>query len=104
MDVSSIKKARTLGEKYFWEFLNSLHDLIDQEVNSDGMQMQHAQADSILQPGEDSAPIPTPARANSHQAAAGIAPITRTGKKVGRNDPCPCGSGKKYKQCCGKIS
>ncbi len=27
--------------------------------------------------------------------------ITRTEKKVGRNDPCPCGSGKKYKKCCG---
>ena len=27
----------------------------------------------------------------------------RTGKKVGRNDPCPCGSGKKYKFCCGKA-
>ncbi|MDR3460648.1 MAG: preprotein translocase subunit SecA [Verrucomicrobiae bacterium] len=26
----------------------------------------------------------------------------QTGPKVGRNDPCPCGSGKKYKQCCGK--
>ena len=26
----------------------------------------------------------------------------KTEKKVGRNDPCPCGSGKKYKQCCGK--
>lgn len=26
----------------------------------------------------------------------------RKGKKIGRNDPCPCGSGKKYKQCCGK--
>jgi preprotein translocase subunit SecA len=26
------------------------------------------------------------------------------GPKVGRNEPCPCGSGKKYKQCCGKIS
>ena len=24
------------------------------------------------------------------------------GKKIGRNDPCPCGSGKKYKKCCGK--
>ena len=23
-------------------------------------------------------------------------------KKIGRNDPCPCGSGKKYKQCCGR--
>ncbi len=27
-------------------------------------------------------------------------PYVRTGKKIGRNDPCPCGSGKKYKQCC----
>ncbi len=26
----------------------------------------------------------------------------RKGKKVGRNDPCPCGSGKKYKKCCGR--
>ena len=26
----------------------------------------------------------------------------RKGKKVGRNDPCPCGSGKKYKNCCGR--
>ncbi len=26
----------------------------------------------------------------------------RADKKVGRNDPCPCGSGKKYKKCCGK--
>jgi preprotein translocase subunit SecA len=25
----------------------------------------------------------------------------RVGDKVGRNDPCPCGSGKKYKKCCG---
>jgi len=27
--------------------------------------------------------------------------IVREGEKVGRNDPCPCGSGKKYKKCCG---
>ena len=31
-------------------------------------------------------------------------PFVRTGNKVGRNDPCPCGSGKKYKQCHGKLS
>ena len=30
-------------------------------------------------------------------------PVMRQGPKVGRNDPCPCGSGKKFKQCCGKI-
>ena len=39
-------------------------------------------------------PIPTPAPG---------APVVKSGssKKVGRNDPCPCGSGKKYKKCCG---
>jgi preprotein translocase subunit SecA len=31
------------------------------------------------------------------------APV-RVEKKIGRNDPCPCGSGKKYKKCCGRIS
>ncbi|KAF4530508.1 hypothetical protein B566_EDAN018633 [Ephemera danica] len=30
-------------------------------------------------------------------------PFTRHGMKIGRNDPCPCGSGKKYKQCHGKL-
>jgi preprotein translocase subunit SecA len=32
----------------------------------------------------------------------GKEPVKRTGKKIGRNAPCPCGSGKKYKKCCGK--
>jgi SEC-C motif-containing protein len=31
-------------------------------------------------------------------------PITRATPKIGRNDTCPCGSGKKYKKCCGKIA
>lgn len=30
-------------------------------------------------------------------------PVTRAEQKVGRNDPCPCGSGKKYKKCCGRV-
>jgi preprotein translocase subunit SecA len=29
--------------------------------------------------------------------------MRRFGEKIGRNDPCPCGSGKKYKQCHGKL-
>ena len=42
----------------------------------------------------------------NEQEAAGIEgrPVRREGPKVGRNDPCFCGSGKKYKQCCGKLS
>ena len=34
----------------------------------------------------------------------GRQPVYRTEPKIGRNDPCPCGSGKKYKQCHGKLS
>jgi preprotein translocase subunit SecA len=31
-------------------------------------------------------------------------PVVRNQPKIGRNDPCPCGSGKKYKQCHGKLA
>ena len=31
-------------------------------------------------------------------------PYERESPKVGRNDPCPCGSGKKYKKCCGRMA
>jgi preprotein translocase subunit SecA len=36
----------------------------------------------------------------SQQADKKIEPIRNRGEKIGRNDPCPCGSGKKYKNCC----
>jgi preprotein translocase subunit SecA len=56
------------------------------------MQLQHAQASAM--DGAESVP-------QEEQAAQ---PFVREGVKVGRNDPCPCGSGKKYKQCHGKLS
>ena len=40
--------------------------------------------------------------ATSSDGTVTPATIKRQGKKVGRNDPCPCGSGKKYKNCCGR--
>jgi len=42
-------------------------------------------------PGEDEPALPPP-----------VEPIHREEREIGRNDPCPCGSGKKYKKCCGK--
>ncbi|MEA3411705.1 MAG: preprotein translocase subunit SecA [Pseudomonadota bacterium] len=45
--------------------------------------------------------------ANEQEQAAGAGdkgqPFRRDGRKIGRNEPCPCGSGKKYKQCHGKL-
>jgi preprotein translocase subunit SecA len=74
--------------------------------NLAAQQTQHS-APSTL--GSSSAPAPGGNKASdvvSEAAAAAEAQVkakpVRTGPKVGRNDPCPCGSGKKYKQCCGK--
>lgn len=41
---------------------------------------------------------------DSEQDSADATTYRRETPKVGRNDPCPCGSGKKYKQCCGKLN
>ncbi|MFO7842131.1 MAG: preprotein translocase subunit SecA [Fidelibacterota bacterium] len=43
-----------------------------------------------------------PAQPNAPEAGK-KEPVRRTQPKIGRNDPCPCGSGKKYKNCCGRI-
>ena len=59
----------------------------------DNMQYQHPDASGE----EDQA-------SEDDQAAAPANVPRRVSEKVGRNDPCPCGSGKKYKQCHGKIS
>jgi len=42
--------------------------------------------------------------ASGSQGPAPQQPARKEGKKVGRNDPCPCGSGKKYKFCCGRAA
>ena len=40
----------------------------------------------------------------AHPAAPSEQPVVREGRKVGRNEPCPCGSGKKYKHCHGQLA
>jgi len=53
-------------------------------------------------PGEPAEPTKANEVVGEAMAAVEKAKPVRTGPKVGRNDPCPCGSGKKFKQCCGK--
>ena len=49
---------------------------------------------------DDYGPYPAPPADLDHREPEPIAPIRNTQPKIGRNDPCPCGSGKKYKKCC----
>jgi preprotein translocase subunit SecA len=60
------------------------------------LQAQHAEAQSVL--GTAAA---TESERASRSEAAAAETFVREERKVGRNEPCPCGSGKKYKQCHG---
>ncbi|QBQ53409.1 preprotein translocase subunit SecA [Nitrosococcus wardiae] len=63
------------------------------------VEYQHAAA-SAMAGGAGEAEAP---RAGS-ETSESKAPYVREGRKVGRNEPCPCGSGKKYKHCHGKLN
>ena len=72
-------------------------EAVEKPAEVENVQYQHADFDEAL------------ANLNDESADEENSPImnesfTREGVKVGRNDPCPCGSGKKYKQCHGALS
>ena len=70
-------------------------DAASESINEDMSQvkdLQYQHADISADTAETEKPV-----------ATAVAPV-RSGPKVGRNDPCPCGSGKKYKACCGALS
>ena len=66
------------------------------------MQFQHAAPEALAPPLEAAQPgdpMPLP-----NDDAESVTPFVREGRKVGRNEPCPCGSGKKYKHCHGVLA
>ena len=73
------------------------------EPEPEQLQMQHEQAADILHPGEAEQPAPGQAARPAPEMPKPNQ-VVRSDKKVGRNEPCPCGSGKKYKHCHGKLS
>ncbi|MEM7468976.1 MAG: SEC-C metal-binding domain-containing protein, partial [Pseudomonadota bacterium] len=71
----------------------------DTQVDTSEMTFEHEDPTSALA-GEQAGGPQQP----EEQQPSGGGTYVREGKKVGRNEPCPCGSGKKYKQCHGKIA
>ncbi len=71
-----------------WEITSTVHEEVSSGQYGDGGSgaVDEYGAEGQLEPG---------------QTATAVEPIRNRMEKVGRNDPCPCGSGKKYKKCCG---
>jgi preprotein translocase subunit SecA len=66
------------------------------------MQFQHAAPEQITAAPAAQGPVSEPQQQRA--APEPVAQFVRETKKVGRNEPCPCGSGKKYKHCHGKLT
>ena len=62
------------------------------------MYLARSEAEMAAMESGEPLPAPTPAAVEEPQT------FVRDGAKVGRNDPCPCGSGKKFKQCHGQLA
>jgi preprotein translocase subunit SecA len=62
-------------------------------------QFQHEEFRGFGESGEEAAPPDD----ETHGLGAEKKPFVRPDRKIGRNEPCPCGSGKKYKQCHGRL-
>jgi len=72
----------------------------DDKAHVDNVRAQHASYDEAF----DGAAAEPAAEGQSAAAPARKPQPARAGQKIGRNDPCPCGSGRKYKHCHGKLA
>ncbi len=74
-----------------------------QFVHAEASAVTESEAAEVAEPAGQTPPPPPPPRAPA-AAEEPKTPFVREGRKIGRNEPCPCGSGKKYKQCHGRLA
>ncbi len=92
----------TTSPRAYQTFLGDLHRLAQaQHADVAPLAGGHAAGAAAARRG-GGADAGAEAAMNAALSAAHAKPVVRDAPKVGRNDPCPCGSGKKYKKCCGK--
>jgi preprotein translocase subunit SecA len=76
---------------------------VEPEPAVSNVRYQHAEFDDALAHGGNGDAEAGAGGAEAAVAVAAAPPFVRASQKVGRNDPCPCGSGKKYKHCHGRL-
>ncbi len=84
------------------KFLSLVRIKQEEAADSIEKQRQAEEAKIVRRPVHASEPVPVPVMGAAPLPRAPNVPVTRAAK-IGRNDPCPCGSGKKYKECHGRL-
>ncbi len=92
-------------QKEAYELFLDMVDKIKENAVRDIFRVQLVSEDDIQKLEEETKKereITLMAGESSEERRPKKSPVKRQGKKIGRNDPCPCGSGLKYKKCCGR--
>lgn len=85
-----------MAKSFFMAGQKAGYDMTNEADINRFMQVHNARLQSAM------APRPVAGEAPSQRSRQHVtAPIQNTERRVGRNEPCPCGSGRKYKKCCG---
>lgn len=94
--VSILSRIRIQGE-------DDLNEMAEPKQSADSMKFQHAKPNALGDQAASGSTGNDPQR-ESRPAPPQVETFVRDSRKVGRNEPCPCGSGKKFKQCHGKLN
>jgi preprotein translocase subunit SecA len=101
-------------KKEGFEMFMQMEQAVKEEIVSILCRVQMVDEDKVRRPGREQAmyehrgglvSVGAPASAAQEEGGNGrrsTTPYRRDGRKIGRNEPCPCGSGLKYKRCCGR--
>ena len=105
--ISILTRIRIQGE-------DDLAEMQRQREEQQKLKFQHAQASALGAQAPPGGAAQAPAQQGlaarqglpqpGGEGPAAVETFVRDGRKVGRNEPCPCGSGKKYKRCHGQLS
>ena len=119
--LSDLAKEFNMDEVTFVGFLDGINSSLKKEIKLDSLKsgskvtldidfeklyfnMHEAKADWLYNLREWDGVLSSERRREITKQWRESKQFRNTEKKIGPNDPCPCGSGKKYKKCCGKIA
>jgi SEC-C motif-containing protein len=108
-DRADVKKWAADSEWMGLEVLKAQNDVVEfvAKFKKDGKIVEHHEVSKFRKDSKSGEWFFVDGEAHAHQEGQGhhhsepIAPVVRETPKIGRNDPCSCGSGKKFKKCCG---
>ncbi len=100
--VRAVDAYKSQGYRQFQTLMDTIRHDVAHTIYHVGIKRQEATPQPVPTTTQPASITTTATAAGASQGGRQSKRLKAGGKKIGRNDPCPCGSGKKYKHCCGR--